>query len=172
MVADPTPWLSWPSGAPAPTATPADYRAFVQFVQIVRVRFAKAAVYAPAIFIPDPARRLVASTTRDARYLNFSQGFAATLIFQFRGRWQDDPASGVTADAEVEVLYRSPVLMTDEMFRWFKDAHLPGHAWPYLREFLHSELARTGWPVHTLPVFAPARGNADPTASPSDGLDE
>lgn len=172
MAADPTAWPSWPSAAPAPGVPPAEYRSFVRLVQIVRVRFAKAAVYAPAIFIPDPARRLVASTTRDARYLNFSQGFAATLEFQFRGRWQDEPASGVTADAEVEVLYRSPALMTDEMFHWFKDAHLPGHAWPYLREFLHSALARTGWPVHTLPLFAPAPGNADPAAALSGGLTE
>lgn len=172
MAADPTPWLSWPSAAPAPAATAADYRSFVQFVQIVRVRFAKTAVYAPAIFIPDPARRLVASTTREARYLNFSQGFSATLVFQFRGRWQDDPASGVTVDAEVEVLYRSPIVMTDEMFQWFKDAHLPGHAWPYLREFVQSALARTGWPVHTLPLFAAARGNADPPTSQSGGLNE
>lgn len=170
MAADSTPPPSRPPSVSAPAG--AEYQAFVSLLQIVRIRFAKAAVYAPAIFIPDPARRLVSSATRDARYLNFSQGFAATVEFRFRGWWEDEPGSGVTAEAEVEVLYRSPVLMTDEMFQRFKDAHLPGHAWPYLREFLHSSLGRTGWPIHTLPVFVPRSNPSNLAAAQPGGLNE
>jgi hypothetical protein len=169
MGVDPTPRPWAPPASSAPSA--AEYHKFVQGLKILRVRFAKAAVYAPAIFIADPARRLLSATTRDARYLNFSRGFAATLEFRFRGWWEDDPASGVTAEAEVEVLYQSAALMTDEVFQRFKEALLPGHAWPYLREFLHSGLGRTGWPTHTLAVFTPASA-ANANVSQPGGLNE
>lgn len=142
------------------------YDAFTRSLQLVSVRFARALVQAPAIYVANPARRLVSSTTRGGRYLNFSNGFAATLEFQFRGWWQDEPATGVTAEAEVGVLSRSPVPMIDGMFQVFKDRHLAGHTWPYLREFLHTALGRTGWPVMTLPLFpqtpVPPRSAAAP----------
>jgi hypothetical protein len=139
-----------------------EYEAFVQSLNLLSVRFAKASVRAPRIFVADPARRLVSSTANTATYLNFAGGFLATLDFQFRGSWQDEPDSGVTAEAEVEVLYSSPVPMTAAMFQLFKNRHLGGHTWPYLREFLHSSLSRTGWPVHTLPMFRPPAIAADP----------
>ncbi|HEX2210251.1 MAG TPA: hypothetical protein VHG93_21420 [Longimicrobium sp.] len=167
MAADPTPWpASWLQAVPA--AVPdEEYRAFVAGLQVVGVRFAKAAVYAPAIYIPDASRRPRFTITRDARYLNFAQGFTATMVFHFRGWWTDEPTSGVSAEAEVEVLYRSPVLMSDDLFQRFKEGHLPGHTWPYLREFLHSALGRTGWPIYTLPLFAP--GKSGGPASPAPG---
>lgn len=150
----------------------AEYEAFVRSLNLLSVRFAKASVHAPSIYVADPARRLVSSTTNTAKYLNFAGGFLATLLFQFRGAWQDEPDSGVTAEAEVEVLYGTSIPMTDAMFQMFRTHHLGGHTWPYLREFLHSSLGRTGWPVHTLPLFRPpAIGTVPrPPAGGSGGL--
>jgi hypothetical protein len=150
----------------------AEYEAFVRSLQVVSVRFARASVQAPAIYIANPARRLILSTTKGAKYLNFANGFAATLEFHFRGCWEDEPSTGVTAEAEVEILYGSQSAMTDPMFQLFRDRLLTGHAWPYLREFLHSSIGRTGWPVHTLPFFPGPAGapNPAPPAAGSGGL--
>jgi hypothetical protein len=131
----------------------AQYDAFQRSVKIVSVRFATANVQAPDIYIPNPARRLKSEVKRQSRYLNFTNGFIATMRFYFRGWWEDQAEVGVTAEAEVEVLYSSPTPMTDELFKVFQSRGLAPHAWPYLREFLHTSLARTGWPVQTLPVY-------------------
>lgn len=142
-----------------------DYNAFVQSIEVVTVRFAKASVVAPAIYIANPSRSLKSVLRHSAKYLNFASGFQATVQFQFRGFWEDEPYSGVTAEADVQVLYRSPNAMTDAHFEVFRQRNLPIHAWPYLREFLQSSLARTGWPVYTLPAYKVAPPKTDPRPS-------
>jgi len=150
---------------PVVPASAVDYNAFVQSIEVVTVRFAKASVVAQAIYIADPSRSLRSVLRHSAQYLNFASGFQATVQFQFRGFWEDEPASGVIAEADVQVLYRSPYPMTDAQFEVFRQRNLPIHAWPYLREFLQSSLARTGWPVYTLPPYKVMPPRADPRPS-------
>jgi hypothetical protein len=64
----------------------------------------------------------------------------------------------VTIRADYAVEYASPLPMTDAYFETFRALNLPLNTWPYFREFVHSTLARAGWPPTTLPAFRVGAG--------------
>lgn len=134
------------------------YNALLTSMELLDVRFSRVLVEAPTIFLAEEARPLEPLVQTDGRYFNFGSGFVAFATLHFAGQYEDDDDPSVTAEAELELLFRSPIPMTDDHFEIFKARNLPLYARPYFREFLHSTIARTGWPAYTLPPisFEPA----------------
>jgi hypothetical protein len=61
--------------------------------------------------------------------------------------------------------------MVDSLFEIFRSYNLPVNVWPFFREFVHTVLARTNWPVFVLPALKitpigrPRRRRVSPQAS-------
>lgn len=138
--------------APGPPAADA-YDALVTSMYLLNIRFARASVAAEAVFVGEKGRALEPKVDTSASFVNFGSGIAITAILDFRGQYTDEESPSISAEAELELLFRSAIPMTDDHFELFKARNLPVYTWPYFREFLHSAVARTGWPVYTLPPF-------------------
>jgi preprotein translocase subunit SecB len=54
---------------------------------------------------------------------------------------------------EFNLLYRSEIAFTDELFERFKAGILPSHSYPYEREFLQNLISRMDLPPLTLPIW-------------------
>jgi len=155
--------LPEPGPAVPPDESYADaYNALVEIMELLSVRFSRASVASPSIFVAVKGKQLQPIIETDGRYLNFGSGFVAVASLSFRGQYPEEDEASVTAEAEIELVFRSPIPMTDDHFEIFKARNLHLYARPYFREFLHSAIARTGWPPYTLPpiAFQPPKASA------------
>jgi hypothetical protein len=139
---------------PASGPPPADaYDALVTSMYLLNIRFARASVTAENIFVAQKGRKLEPKVDTGASFVNFGSGIAITATLDFRGQYTDEEDPAISAEAELELLFRSAIPMTDDLFELYQVRNLSVFTWPYFREFLHSAIARTGWPVYTLPPF-------------------
>lgn len=158
-----------PPPVPAPGPQPADaYDALVTSMYLLNIRFARASVTAETVFIAQKGRALEPKVDTSASFVNFGSGVAITAILDFRGQYADEEFPSISAEAELELLFRSAIPMTDDHFELFTARNLPVYTWPYFREFLHSAIARTGWPVYTLPPFHWDRARDEHPPVPTD----
>ncbi len=141
------------------------YNALIAGVQLLSVRLAKAEISAPKIYVGDPERKLEARISNSATFLGLPAGFMAQAGLHFEGYHTDEEAPQVSVAIELELLYSSTHAMTPELFEEFQHRNLPLNAWPYFRELLQSSLARTGWPIYTLPAFHSKWNDAKAAAS-------
>lgn len=129
------------------------YNALVAGVKLLDVRLAKAEISAPNIYVADPDQQLEAEISTSATFKDLPSGFMARAGLKFEGYRGKEDGPQVSVAIELELLYSSAEPMTDELFEIFQRRNLPLNAWPYFREMLQSSLARTGWPIYTLPVL-------------------
>jgi hypothetical protein len=143
-------------------------------MELINARFARASIDAPRLFVAKKGRQLNPVVEIDGTFINFASGFVVTATLEFRGEYEQEGTAAITAAAELELLFRSDISMTEEFFETFKRSTLPIYSYPYFREFLHSAIGRTGWPVYTLPTFRwePAAIAAEEAATAAGGLSE
>lgn len=134
----------------------ARYDAFIAGLNVEGVRIASAEIDAPNAFDPGVPEPLQADISTSNDYTAGEGRFTARSRLIFHGRHPEEEQPRIVVRVTVEVAYTIATPITPDLFDTFAERNLPLNAWPYLREFLQSALARAGWPVYTLPAFKPA----------------
>jgi len=129
------------------------YNALIGGLQLANVRLASAEISAPTIYVHDSSRKLAADIETESTYFVIDSGFVVKAVLRFVGRYPDEESAKVTVSIGLELVYVTSETMDDDIFGEFERRNLPLNAWPFFREFLQNALARTTWPVYTLPAF-------------------
>lgn len=127
------------------------YNEFISGLDLRNIRLVRADIDAPGL----PERRTLQPQLRieEATYVNGDAEVRITHHLFFGGFYEDEKEEAVRIRAQFEVTYSAAERMSDEIFAEFKARNLPLNTWPYFREFVHTALARVGWPVLVLPVY-------------------
>jgi hypothetical protein len=167
-MSEPSPPEPTGTAGPAQRVAAAEYNAFIAGLGLEQIRLADAHVDAPH----PPERRPVVPTLNldDASYRNGDGHFVVRQALAFTGTYQGESEPALRARVTFEVRYTAAERMTDGLFAEFRTRNLMVNTWPYFREYLQSTLARSGWPVLTLPAYKSAPGS--PGAEPDDHADE
>jgi hypothetical protein len=158
-------------GEPTGTApvTPAVYNEFIAGLDLEGIRLVHAHIDATGL----PERRSLRPQLRidEASYANSEDQVKVLHHLDFSGFYEGSEGPAVNVHARFEVTYSAKERMSDEIFDEFKARNLPINTWPYFREFVHTALARVGWPVLVLPVYKktnPFFSGAEPEAESSE----
>jgi hypothetical protein len=137
--------------ASAKVASPEEYNAFIDGVELRSLRLAHCEVDAISRYDGQPLIPEVEEG--ETSFKSSGDNFTILHELRFCGR----PASGegqpVQIRATFELQYSSDIPMVDSLFEIFRSYNLPVNVWPFFREFVHTVLARANWPVFVLPAL-------------------
>lgn len=134
-----------------PQIQPREYAQFIDQIELVNVTLLSSGVKNRGFEETSASNKLAIRSK--SRYENRPGLFHA---FQdYRAVVSDSSTKRQTARLSVEfaVTYRSKRPMTDDIFSVFKDLNLVANTWPYLREFMHTNIGKMNLPPLVLPTF-------------------
>lgn len=148
------------TSAQTASVTPEAYNAFLAGIELERVRLVSSRIESK-VEHPAPTSTEI-RVAYAPRFQTHDAGFEAQAGYRLEFIDTSTEETQGTVEATFALLFSSEEAMREDIFLVFGELNLKVNSWPYIREFVQTNMARMGWPAFTLPLLKPAPPRAQP----------